>query len=162
MEIYRKNHKIQTQEQAEALLDALDDLINNPEIGKVPPRADRQLLKICNNGERLDWEWEDEEQWEYDRRIATEQAETDLLNFYQNTEHLDVWKTRKVRPLRDQRLRLWIDETFIKPLLYNLTYEQEAERISKRIELLDWPDTFEEWESDEDVKAAMPTAPSWV
>lgn len=162
METYRKNHKIQTQSEAEALLAAADDFINNPAPGKTSPNLDEHLRQIWNQGDHLDWQWSDETQTEYDARIAREQAEAAQLAFYQDPANIEDWKDVKLRIWRNQMLVLWIDETFIKPLFYALTPRQETERIKKRQELLDWPATFIEWVDDAAIDAAKPSAPSWI
>lgn len=160
MEIYRKNNLIRTEAQANALLDELDDFIANPEPGKPWPRADAKLVKIWNNGDRLEWKWSEESLQEYEQRTAREKAEADLLGLHK--ANLEAWKDAKIRPVRDVLLFAWIDETFIKPLLYALTSEQETERMNKRQELLDWPETFTEWADDAAIDAAKPAAPSWI
>lgn len=159
-ETYRKNHIVTAKEAAEALLDELDEFILNPEPGKPWPQADSELIRIWNNGNRLDWEWSEESLQEYEQRTAKEKAEADLLELYQSD--IEAWKDAKIRPVRAGLLFAWIDETYIKPLLYALTNEQETERIEKRQELLDWPETFTEWIDDDGIDAARPTAPSWI
>lgn len=162
MEIYRKNSRVTTKAQAIALLEAQDDSINNPVIGKPAPMLDGQLLKIWNNGEPLDWRWEEETVAGYVRRIAQEKAEAkELALLKSDTEH---FKNVKLRSWRDRKLREWIDDTFLRPLLYDLKPAQEQERIDKRRELLDWPGLkdFEEYQSDEQIEDLKPSPPSWI
>lgn len=162
MEIYRKNYRVTTKAQAIALLEAQDDSINNPVIGKPAPMLDGQLLKIWNNGERLDWRWEEETKGEYERRIEQENAEAEELGCLKSdNKH---FKNVKLRPWRDQKLREWIDDTFQRPLLYDFKPGQEQERIDKRQELLDWPGlkTFKKYQTDEQIEDLQPSPPSWV
>jgi len=162
MEIYRKNRFIETKEQAESLLAEMDIFVKEPVIGKAQPMLDAHLLKIWNNGEHLGWEWSDESQQEYDRRITKEQREAEQLAFWQDHANIEAWKNAKVRPWRNSKLYQWIDETFMKPLLYVLSSGQEAERIAKRQELLDWPGTIGEYKTDAELEALRPSAPSWI
>lgn len=162
MEIYRKNYRVTTKAQAMALLEAQDDFINNIVIGKPAPLLDGQLLKIWNNGERLDWRWEEETVAGYVRRIAQEKAEAEELALLKSdNEH---FKNVKLRLWRDRKLREWIDDTFLRPLLYDLKPPQEQERIDKRQELLDWPGSkaFEKYQTDEQIEDLQPSPPGWI
>ena len=160
--IYRKNQYMTSSEQAEELLAAMDNFINNPVIGKPQPRLDIELMKIWNAGKRLEWEWSEESKAEYERRKEREKlTEEELALFKADNE---AWKNARIRPWRNQKLAQWIDDTFVRPLLYDLTEKQEAERIKKRRELLDWPalPEFESYISDEEVDALRPEPPSWI
>lgn len=160
--IYRKNQYVTSREQAEELLAAMDDFINTPVIGKPQPRLDIELMKIWNNGQRLEWEWSEETKTEYERRKELEKREAEELALFKADNK--VWKNARIRPWRNQKLAQWIDDTFLRPLLYNLTGKQETERIKKRQELLDWPalDELESYKSDEEVQTLKPEAPSWI
>lgn len=160
--IYRKNQYVTSDERAEALLAAIDDFINNPVIGKGQPRLDAELMKIWNNGKRLEWEWSGETQVEYERRKERERLAAEELALFKADN--EAWKDAKIRPWRNQKLAEWIDDTFVRPLFYDLTEKQEAERIEKRQELLDWlalPE-FENYMSDEEVAEFKQEAPSWI
>lgn len=158
--IYRKNQYVTSKEQAEALLAAMDEFVNNPVVGKTPPRPDLELMNILNSG--LDWEWSEETRAEYEARKAREEREAAELALFKADN--EAWKNARIRPWRNRKLAEWIDDTFLRPLLYDLTKEQEAERVKKRKELLDWPalDEFESYRSDEEVKALRPESPSWI
>lgn len=162
MEIYRKNNYISTKQKAIELLTAHDDFINKPVSGKAPPNLDGQLLKIWNGGERLTWEWEDETQEEYDRRIEEKVKVAESLALLKSDNV--YFKNTKIRPWRDQKLREWIDDTFQRPLLFNLKTSQEQERIKKREELLDWPalNNFTSYKTDTEIDALKPDTPSWI
>lgn len=163
MEKYRKNHYVTTEAQAIALLDAMDDFINNPEIGKPQPRLDAVLWKIFNNNEgRLDWEWEEETQQEYDKRLKQEKAEADELALLQSDNKR--FKQMKIRSWRNVKLQEWIDITFLQPLKYALTPTEETERSDLRQELLDWPalTDFDNYKTDAEIDALKPSAPSWI
>lgn len=160
MEILRKSVAVRTEEEAAALLAAMDDFINNPEPGKAQPVLSQRLMEIWNGGDTFEWEWSDETQEEYDIRTAEEDAAAVELSELQN--NLEYFKDTKIRPWRNQKLIEWVDETFIKPLKYALTEAQETERINIRSELLDWPDTFTEYKTDEEIDALRPSAPGWI
>lgn len=160
--IYRKNQYVTSKEQAEDSLAAMDEFVKNPVIGRPRPRLDSELMKIWNGGQRLEWKWSEETQAEYDRRKSLEKlAEEELALFKSDSE---AWKNAKIRPWRNRKLGEWIDDTFLRPLLYGLTKDQEAERVKKRRELLDWPalNKFENYRSDEEVEKLRPEAPSWI
>ena len=161
METYRKTYTITTEVQAQALLDAQDDFYNNPVIGQAAPRLNGHLLKIWNGGEPLEWQWDNESRQEYDKRIAKETAEeAEQKKLESDNDHfLDI----KIRRWRDERLVIWIDDTFIRPLKYNLTVPQVAERIQLYRELLDWPDLtdFSTYKTDTEIDDLKPAAPSW-
>ena len=164
-EIYRKNNHVTTQAEAETLLAEMDDFKNNPAPGMIPPILDIQLMKIWNDGEHLEWTWSAESEQEEAQRLAKEQAEADLLAFYQNPINLEAWKDAKVRPWRNAMLYEWIDKPRIQELHYNFenwTQETLDEREAKRQELLDWPGTFAIYKTDAEIDAAKPTAPSWA
>lgn len=159
--IYRKNDYITSRQQAEALMDAMDDFVKN-NIEQAQPRIDASLMKIWNNGERLEWEWSGETEAEYTGRMEREEtAEKELALFKSDNE---AWKDARIRPWRDLKLAEWIDETFIKPLFYILSSEEENERILKRQELLDWPGLteFDNYKTGEEVDALKPKAPGWI
>ncbi len=165
MEIYRKNQDVVSEAEAVALLEAQDDFSNNFAPGKVPPRLGAELLRIWNGGEHLDWEWNEETQYEYDTRTASEEAEAAELAFYQNPANLEDWKDVKIRPWRDQKLSEWVDNPPHKDLLFdyaNWTQNQHDERAAIRTTLCDWPGTFAAWVSDTAIDAAKPAAPSYI
>lgn len=161
-EIYRKNRYFATEAQVQAALTAYGDFYQSPPLGAAPPRLDAHLIKIWNGGNVLDWEWNDETQQEYDRRIAVEAAEAAELALLQSDN--EYFKNKKIRPWRNSKLVEWIDITYIRPLLYALTSEQETERINKRQELLNWPGVtdFESYKTDAEIDALKPSAPSWI
>lgn len=159
--IYRKNAFVISKEQVEALLTAMDDFIGKPEIGKAQPRLDLDLMTIWNKGKHLAWEWSEETESNWIRRKAREQEEKNRLDGFRSDNK--AWKDAVIRPWRNLKLAEWIDDTFAKPLLYNLTPKQEAKRIKKRRELLDWParPELESYKSDEELDALRPVAPDW-
>lgn len=162
MEIYRKNYRVTSKAQATALLEAWNDSINNPIMDRPAPMLDKQLLKIWNNGDYLEWRWEEETQAEYDQRIIRKQAEAEELALLKSdNEH---FKNVKLRPWRNQKLKEWIDDTFLKPLLYKLKSPQKQERKDKRQELLNWPglDDFKTYKTDEEIEGLKPSPPSWI
>lgn len=160
--IYRKNNYIISKEQAEVLLTAMDDFVHNSVIGQAQPRLDDDLMEIWNNGERLEWEWSEETEAEYNLRMKREEADEKELALFKSDN--EAWKDAKIRPWRDQKLTEWIDETFIKPLFYIFSSEEENERILKRQELLDWPalPDFDSYKTDEEVDALKPKVPGWI
>jgi len=162
METYRKNYRVTTETQAQALLTAQDAFYDNPDTEKSAPPLDSHLLKIWNGGTHLTWQWDDESQQEYNQRTDKETAdaaEQDKLKS-NNDYFLDV----KIRPWRDQQLVNWIDDTFMKPLKYNLNPPQETERSQLRQELLDWPGLtdFTTYKTDTGIDDLKPSAPSWI
>jgi len=162
METYRKNYQVTTETQAQNLLDAQNDFYDNPVIGQAAPQLDSHLFKIWNGGTHLTWQWDNESLEEYDQRKAKETAEAaeqDKLES-DNDHFIEV----KIRKWRDGRLVEWIDETFIKPLKYNLTSPQETERSKLRQKLLDWPGLtdFTTYKTDDEIDALKPSAPSWI
>jgi len=161
METYRKNHLITTEAQAQALLTAQDDFYKNPVIGRPAPRLDSHLLKIWNSGEHLEWQWDDESRQEHDKRIKKETEEKNEQKKLKSDN--DHFLNKKIRPWRNERMVLWIDDTFIRPLKYNLTVPQVAERIQLYRELLDWPDLtdFSTYKTDTEIDDLKPAAPSW-
>jgi len=160
--IYRKNQYVISSEQAEKLLSAMDDFVNNPVIGKGQPRLDPELMKIWNSGQRLDWEWSEKTKVEYERKKALEDQALKKLALFKSDN--DAWKNAIVRHWRNIKLVAWIDDTFTRPLLYNLTVEQETERVAKRQELLEWPALPElgSYKTDEELDVLQPSAPSWI
>ena len=167
-EIYRKNIHVKTQQEANDLLDAMDNWINNPQaIGSAPPELPPELAKIWNNGERLAWAWSEESEQEEAQRLAKEAAEAEQLTYWQNPANLEDWKDAKVRPKRDQKLLEWIDEPAHLDLKYdftNWTEAQQTERADKRQELLDFPAhvDLQEYKTDAEVDALFPAAPSYI
>lgn len=162
METYIKNSQVQTEAQAEALLTAQDDFITNYQAGSIPIPLDSHLRKIWNNGTHLTWQWSNESQQEYDQRITQETAEDDKLALLQsdNDHFLDI----KIRPWRNGKLREWIDDTYIKPLKYNLTAGQITERTDLHQELLAWPalTDFSSYKTDTEIDVCKISAPSWA
>lgn len=160
--IYRKNQYVTSREQAEVLLAAMDDFVNNPVTDRAQPPLDLLLMKIWNSGKRLDWEWSEETEAEYYWRKELEKAKAEKLALFKSDNK--AWKDAVIRPWRDRKLREWIDDTFVRPLFYDLTREQKEERIKKRQELLDWPalPEFDEYRTLEEVDALKPKAPSWI
>jgi hypothetical protein len=154
--IYRKNPFVQTQEQALNILEAMDDFVNNPEPGKTPPDMDNELRYIWNNGDWLEWDWSDETEAEESTRLAEEEKEQRLK------DDLEYFKDVKIRPWRNQNLFEWIDDTFAKPLKYKLSSQQEVERAELHAELLDWPELFTEYKTDEEIDDLKPDPPSWI
>jgi len=162
METYRKNYQVTTENQGQALLDAKDDFTDNPVVGQPAPLLDSNLLKIWNGGTHLPWQWDDESQQEYDQRTAKEAADADELALLQsdNDHFIEV----KIRQWRNGKLSEWIDDTFLKPLKYNLTAGQITERTAIRQELIDWLDLddFTTYKTDAEIDALKPSAPSWI
>lgn len=161
--IYRKNQYVTSRGQAEALLEAMDDFVKSPvSTGKGQPSLDSLLMKIWNSGERLDWKWSEETEADYIHGIAREKAAEKELALFRSDNK--VWKDAVIRPWRDRKLREWIDDTYIRPLFYDLTREQEAEKVRKRRELLDWPalSDFDEYRTLEEVDALEPETPDWI
>jgi hypothetical protein len=161
--IYRKNQFTTSKEQAEKLLAAMDDFVNSPTTtGKGQPRLDSELMKIWNGGQRLEWEWSEETRAEYERRKRLEKRVAEELVLFKADN--EAWKNAKIRPWRNLKLAEWIDDTFIRPLLYDLTEKQATERVKKRQELLNWParPEFESYMSDEKIAKFKPEAPSWI
>lgn len=160
--IYRKNQYVTSREQAEALLAAMDDFVNNPVTDRAQPPLDLLLMKIWNSGKWLDWKWSEETEADYIRGIAREKAAEKELALFRSDNK--AWKDAIIRPWRDIKLREWIDDTYIRPLFYDLTREQEAEKVRKRRELLDWPalSEFESYKTDEEVDALKPETPDWI
>lgn len=162
METYRKNHLVITETQAQALLDAKDDFTDNPVVGLPAPALDGHLLKLWNGGDHLEWEWSDESQQEYDQRTAKEAAvtaEQDKLES-DNDHFIEV----KIRSWRNGKLKQWIDDTYLKPLKYNLTGAQITERVDLRQELLDWTalTDFSTYKTDTEIDALKPSNPTWI
>jgi hypothetical protein len=163
MEIYRKNSEVSTEAQANQLLDAMDDFVNNPSPEKAQPCLDYQLMIIWNNGERLEWEWNNETLQEYVLRKSREtakDAELDKLK-KDNSHFLAV----KIRPWRDKKLQEWVDITYMQGQKYaGMTPEQITERENIYQELLDWPalENFETYKTDAEIDALKPSAPSYL
>jgi hypothetical protein len=161
MIIYRKNQTVRTEEQANNLLDAQDDFVNNPGSERPAPTLDPILRIIWNGGERQEWEWSDETSREYTRRIAQEKAEEAKIEGYK--ADLELWKNEVVRPCRDRRLNIWIDITYIRGKQYEaMTEAEKVERDTKYQELLDWPDTITEYKADAELELLKPSAPSYL
>jgi len=160
MKIFRKCDLVRTEEEAVELLAAQDAFINNPQPGDIPPRLTPELWSIWNSGDVLGWGWEEESLPDKVRRKAKEQAEADELEKLQTDSN--YFKATKIRPWRDSKLVEWVDDTFLKPLKYNLTGDQITERAALHVELCDWPDLFDEYKTDEEIDALKPSAPSWI
>jgi hypothetical protein len=160
MEIFRKCDTVTTEAEALALLDAMDDFVDNAAPGKIPPALPGPLADIWNGGDRLEWEWEDETLLESVKRIQREEGEAAELEKLKSDN--DYFKDVKIRPWRDQKLSEWIDQTFIQPLKFSLTSEQEIERVELRQELLDWPDLFDNYKTDDEIDDLKPGLPSWL
>lgn len=158
--IYRKNPLATSREEATALLYKMGEFVKNPILVGVPPQMDAELLAIWNGGDHLKWEWSEESQEEYDGRIAREKAAKKQLKKLKSD--LEYFKNIKVRPWRNAKLAEWIDQTFVKPLFFDLTDEQKAERISLRNSLCDWPELFDKYVDDSEIDALKPSAPSWI
>jgi len=162
METYRKNYQVTTKSQAQALLDVQDDFYNNPDINKPAPLLDGHLLKIWNGGMHLPWQWSSESQQEYDQRTAKEAKEADAQDKLEsdNDHFIEV----KIRRWRNGKLAEWIDDTYVKPLKYNLTAGQITERDDLHQELLDWPGLtdFSTYKTDAEIDDMKPNTPSWI
>ena len=161
--IYRKNHLFGSKKAVESALNAMDEFVLGADPGQSPPQLDSVLRQIWNHGgERLKWGWSEESEVESIRKKAeenNEKAEKQRLK-----DDNEYFKNAKLRAWRNSKLALWVDETFIKPLKFKLSVEQEEERKEKREELLNWPNMveFESYKMDDEIESLKPSPPSWI
>jgi len=169
METYRKNSAVLTETETQNLLTKQDDFMGDSVIGEPAPRLDSHLMKIWNGGTHLDWEWSDENQTVYDRRIAKEAADVAELTKLETDNA--YFKKTKIKPWRDRKLVEWIDTPKLQDINVKYsggfkTWSQALldERTAKHDELCDWPSLtdFDTYKDDDEIDALKPSAPSWI
>lgn len=161
--IYYKNPAVQTKEQAEQLLSAMDTFVSSGAGGQ--PRLDSELTKIWNQGKkRLAWEWSEESQQEINQREQQEKAQADQIAIYKND--LELWKNEKIRPVRDMLMAQWVDYYASKPLWWNDLVSNNPDMVAEitaiRQVLLDWPATFTKYVTDKTIESKRPAKPSYI
>ena len=161
--IYYKNPVVQTKEKVEQLLSDMDKFVSTGIGGQ--PRLDQELTKIWNKGNgHLPWEWSEESQQEINNREQQEQSKADQIEAYKND--LELWKNKKVRPIRNVLMSQWVDHFASKPLwwsdLISNNPDMIAEILVTRQVLLDWPATFTEYVTDQSIESKKPVKPSYI
>ena len=168
MKIYHKNKTVQTEEQAEQLLSALDEFIatgTSLMFGNAQPILDQEL-KIIYRDYRNDWEWSEESKQEIDQREKQDQEESDKIAVYKND--LVLWKNERVKPLRNTDLNnvLWIRDRHRDQVEIggnkDLTPEQFSDFLVYIQELRDWPATFTKYVTDKTIESRRPEKPSYI
>lgn len=160
METYYKNPAVQTKEQAEQLLSAMDTFISKG-IG-AQPRLDLELTKIWNQGKgHLPWEWSEESQQEIDQKEQQDQSQADKIAAYK--ADLKLFLDEKVRPWRNSKLAEWVDSYAGRPLLWaDLSEEMKTKIMDTRSILLEWPATFTKYVTDQTIESKKPAKPSYI
>jgi len=160
MEIYHKNPAVQTKEQAEQLLSAMDDFVSRGIGGQ--PRLDPALTKIWDHGNgHLSWEWSEETQQEIEQRESQDQTKLDKIESYKSD--LKLFLDEKVRPWRKSKLAEWVDAYAGRPLLWGeLSEEIKTEITNTRTILLEWPATFTKYVTDQTIESKKPVKPSYI
>ena len=155
MEKYYKNAKTLSRESAELSMTRMDKFVKDGSGGQ--PRLDPELIKIWNNGDRLDYEFYEKSQQEIDQEEKLVQSKIDQINLYK--DDLELWLDRVARPMRDNAMVLWFDSIRSKPELWNEQSDGvKEEALSIRQTLLDWPSTFTEYVENPE----LPEKPSYI
>ena len=81
-----------------------------------------------------------------------------IKEYKSNTEK---WRTEKVKPLSAVMFSEWIDDTYLKPLKYNLTASQLTERDTKHSEILTYHNQTS-YKDDYQLESSKPSSPSWI
>ena len=158
---FNKTKNIQTSDQLKDLI-ALQKIFYLSETGGKPAPFSEEYnhLFYRNNSGGISIKnhtWVDRTVEEIAKSNAEVQSAADLITSYQ--ADVEKWRNDKVKPWSQQKLYEWIDVTFQRPLEYNLTADQEQERIDKRLELLEYHNQATYLEDSALVK---PEPPSWI
>ncbi len=135
---FLKTDNILTKEQLEQHIQRQKDFIETGQ-GK-PAQHHHEFMHLLTGDHSeitvLDYTWVNKTKREIEAEESKAQAEADLLAEYQSNP--EKWREDVIKPWSMQKLAEWIDQTYIKPLQYDLSPEQCLEREAKRLELLEY------------------------
>lgn len=135
MDNFHKTENIKTHEQLKGLIAHQINFLSTGD-GKPDPLRSEFRFLINDDLSVKKYTWIDKTKKEIESEKNKKKYESDLLIEYQS--NLEKWRTEVIKPWSMQKLHEWIDITYARPLEYDLSEEEEQERIDKRLEILEY------------------------